>query len=169
MQSSIYVGSNKWNPSASKRQHFFSQCGGKVGPNIKWFVPTLPVIFCTFCFGRDMQISKGAISQLSWERWDQQSCLMRKHCNLKKNFFFFFKCRGRSKCTGYRTAVTYTNTTIDCSHVVTLRLVAWLPWELSGLRFIKCWSILTLTEPSFLPPLPLFEKLLHSSSWREGA
>lgn len=74
-------------PSTSKRQlFFFSQCRGKVGPNIKWFVPTLLVIFFSFCFGRDMQITKGTVSHLSWERWDQPICFMWKHCY----FFLLF-------------------------------------------------------------------------------
>lgn len=78
-----------------KRQHFFSQCGGKVGPNIKWFVPTLLVIFFPFCFGRYMQITKGTVSHLSWERWDQPSCLMWKHCYF---FFFFYMQRQIKLC-----------------------------------------------------------------------
>lgn len=37
--------------------------------------------FFPFCSGRDMQITKGTVSHLSWERWDQPNV---------KTFLFFF-------------------------------------------------------------------------------
>lgn len=69
MQSAIYIGSHQWNPIRFKKTAFFSQCGGKSWRKHQVICSNIACdIFFPFSFGRDMQITKGTVSHLSWER-----------------------------------------------------------------------------------------------------
>lgn len=91
-------------PSASKRRIFPVSVEEKLAQTSSdLFQHFCCYFFLFFCFERDMLITKGTVSHLSWERRDRPSCLTWKHCCF---LFLFFKMQKQIKAHRLHVQIT---------------------------------------------------------------